>query len=247
MALLSTTLASLIARIRLRSDQRRSKFVTDAEIAELVNTSRAALRDIVLDAGLGITLVEGFGGTVTAGTNALVLSTGGAPDSSDDAYRVLAVDVEFGGTYRAIRSFTLDERNPAGAGAPSNVWDDPDRLRYLVTYSQDEGILRILFNAAAPTDRNVAVQYAPIAHDVDSSTPVNMASLNGWDEYVVADVCAMIVEAEEGDARPHLARKMEAAKRVRWAAANLDAAGVEGLRETVDWGSDTPLALELLE
>ncbi|MEQ9074098.1 MAG: hypothetical protein RLP09_09595 [Sandaracinaceae bacterium] len=236
MAALVRTLAQLTTRIRNRCDQANSTFVTDPEIAEMVNQSAAALWEAALDGANPTEFAVGsVSASTVAGTQEYTLAATGGPSSENDLYRVIGVDVLFLGRWRPLKKLANAERN-AFEGVTG--WTGPGDTFYRLQGRTFAGEAKVSFYPTPSGVHSFRVAYTPLATEVDGTNA--LVALNGWDEYVISDVCAMIAEKEESDAAGFLKRRDAALVRVLWAAANLDDEGIERIRETVNWGEPDP-------
>lgn len=246
MADIVVTRDQLRSRIRSRCDQAGSTFIGDTELDEMMNAAYAHLVDELYDVIDVEAFVSSVDDTTVAGTDVYTLSPNGGPSLEDnDLYRIAGVDVQFQGKWRSIGRWKFTSRNALN---DVSGWSGPgDTFYKLHGHNQADGETRIRFYPTPQGVHSFRVWYMPIAFTIDATTP--MLALNGWDEFVVCDVCAMILEKEESEAGPFTARRDRALRRVIWAAKMLDDSGTEGPRETVDWGdgdyfdADPPLGV----
>lgn len=236
MAALVRTVSSIADRIRRRCDQENSTFVSNSELYEEINASYAHLVDEVHDAADTEGLLTSADAVTTPGTD--VYSVNGVytdPDTTDqpDVYRVAGVDVEFDGRWRAIGRWRFTDRNEL---VEAQGWSGPGDTFYRIhNHDRVTGALQLRFFPTPQGAYNLRVWYLPIAPELASGH--NVVALNGWDDFIVNDVCAKVLEKGRLDQAPLLQRRERALRRVIWAAANLDDSGVEGIREVVDWGT----------
>ena len=240
MAALTRTLAELVTRIRNRCDQQSSAYVSDTEIGEMVNASYADLWDHILDAGGVELFTQIITESTTAGTQYYT------PDTTSGGvkrgYRILGVDVQFQGKWRAIRSLPYTERNRY---VDSAGWTGPGDTFYGLVGHDENGEMIVSFYPTPSAVHSYRIHILPVAFEIGAL--VDLVGLNGWEEYVIADVCAMLAEKEEGDPSRFLARRDRALQRIVWAARNLDDPGVERIREAVNWGEPEPYLHEPLD
>lgn len=237
MSTLSRTLAELTTRIRNRCDQANSDFISDTEIGEMVNASRARLVDEILEVAGPEALLDSFSSSTVAGTSVYAVTGTGGPSSSNDAYRIAGVDVQWSGRWYAIRPWAFSRRT---ALEGQTGWSGPGDTFYRVrALTQATGATSVEFFPTPAAVVSFRVWYLPIAHEASAS--VDVGGLNGWEEYIISDVCAMVLEKEESASAPFVARREEARARIRWAAANIDDSGTDRIRATVNWGGIDPL------
>lgn len=235
MASLVETLTTIRTKIRRRCDQENSTYVSDTEIAENINTSYAHLVDEIHDNADTEGLLSWYDGATVAGTDTYPVSgSWPAPEPpQNDVYRIAGVDIQFDGQYRRIDKWRFTRRD---AHVDASGWSGPGDTFYRIhRHLRATGATEIRFFPVPGGVHNFRVWYMPIAPEVDGTIPI--VSLNGWAEFVVADVCAMILEKGDDDESPFIRRRDRALQRVIWAAANLDDSGMEGIREDIDWGN----------
>lgn len=249
MSLLTRTITEIVTRIRNRCGQANSTFVGDTELGEFVNQSYAGLWDAILDAGHTETFLTSYDGTTVAGTDVYTISgiydPGGDGSPYADVYRVAGVDVQFQGDWREIQNLPFTKRNRL---VNASGWTGPgDTFYRLHNHLRPSGATQIRFFPTPAAVHNFRVWYLPSAIEVDSDNV--LVGLNGWEEYVISDVCAMVMEKAEKpqSAAAFIKRRDAALTRIMWAAANFDDSGTEGLRETVNWGEVDPHEHEPLD
>lgn len=212
------SVTAIIEEIRQRSDHENSDFVTDAELESWIGQSAADLHDLVIDhAG-----PEAFQASQTiptvAGTDVYSLS--------GDFYRLIGVDVQFGSRWEAIHPYMPHERNRFDG---FNGWTSPRDVRYALAGRLSSGVVQIQFIPTPQAVYQTRIWYVPLAYD--TVIPYSAVTFNGWDEYIISDVCAKVLEKKEGDARPFLARRDRAEKRIISAATRLDTGGLRTMRD----------------
>lgn len=225
MSVLIRTLANVRSRIRKRCDQENSTFVADADIDEMINQSYADLCDHVYDATGTKMFLASVDDVTIVGQDIYT------PDDNQ-IYRVAGVDVQFNGKWRELEKWPFTRRN---AFVDSVGWSGPHDTYYRIhNHETSTGQLALRFFPTPSAAFNFRLWYIPISPEVGT----NIVALNGWDEFIVCDVCAMILEKEEGEEGPFTRRRDRALNRIVWAATNLDDSGVdEGIREVIDWGT----------
>lgn len=228
MPIATRTLTQLIEEIRERSDHENSEFVDDTDLATWINQSATALYDAVIEAAGPDAYVTSDDITTVAGTNLYNLPF--------DLYRLLGVDVAFEtGVFQELRPYNFVERNMFRT---RSGWTSPRDTRYALHGHLNTGSFaaRIRFIPTPQVVRTVRIWYVPILPTItDAGTPQPLIVFNGWDEYVVADVCAKLLEKEESAAAPFITRRDEAFVRISKAAARLN---VHGPREMHDASID---------
>lgn len=235
MANLIEALATIRDRIRRRCDQENSTFVSDTEINEEINASYAHLFDEIHDAADTEGILNFVDLTTSAGTDIYTITDawdpGGEVAPQVEIYRVAGVDAQFNGKWRPLTKVAFPDRNDF---VDATGWTGPgDTFYRLHNHVRTSGALQIRLFPVPQGTHTVRVWYMPIAPN--ASTTLGVVALNGWDEFIVADVCAKILEKEESSSSRLIERRNLALRRVIWAAANLDDSGTEGMREVIDW------------
>lgn len=201
------TLAELRTEARQRADMETDDdFIADTELTRMINQSIREVYDLLL---------ESFGQefyyttatiSVVAGTSAYSLPTA--------FYQLLGVDVSLGSNeYMALRPFQFHDRNSTEAGLG---WGYPDGVKYRIMGSQ------IHFRPIPTAAETVLVHYVPYPTSL-SADGDTFDGINGWEELVVVDTAAKMLEKEESDAAPLYKRKAELMERIRGMASRRDA------------------------
>ena len=189
----------------------------------MINGSAAALWDTILD---------------YAGEDAFFLSTdtstvAGTADytiAATNIYRVRHVDVQFPHGWEQIKPVSFRQRN---AYQNQGGWTSGRDTAFILAGRGTDGRQQIRLLPTPQAVYTFRVLYIPIAYDVDGATP--LVSFSGWDEYVIADVCAKILEKEESVAKAFLDRRDQRLAQIIYAAQQLGPYQ-DGVREVVDWG-----------
>lgn len=243
MAALVRTVSSIADRIRRRCDQENSTFVSNTELYEEINASYAELVDEIHDAAAIAGLLSYADATTTPGTEEYAVNgvyTDPSATDQPDVYRIAGVDVRFDGSWRSIGRMEFTDRNRL---VDATGWSGPgDTFYAIVGHDRVSGVLNLRFFPIPQGAYDIRVWYLPIAPELAAGH--NVVALNGWDDFIVNDVCAKVLEKEEGAAGAFVQRRERALRRVIWAASNLDDSGVEGIREVVDWGTGHPMSEE---
>lgn len=220
------SISSIIAEIRERSDHVNSDFVTNTELEGWVNQSAADLHDLIVDyAGPEAVQVSAVL-TLTGGTDTVLLP--------DDYYRLVGVDAKFD-RWRPLRPFAPAarrrlEQRPGWTGPRDSYYRLVGRTNPALVPTGAAALLQ--FIPEAPRNIELTVWYIPLAFDAllppTGGDPLPgrpgplLTTWNGWDEYIICDVAAKILEKKEGDQRPFIARREAARARIISAASKLD-------------------------
>jgi hypothetical protein len=220
---MSTTLAELREKARNRADMKNSKFVSDLELNDYINSSIAELHDI---------LVEAYNSDYFVESTTFFLVPGQASyDLPDDFYVLKGVDVRINNQeFLSLRPFNFNERNRFNE---LGVWDlaGITNVRYRLVGDK----LRFM-----PTPSNAAearLWYVPIAAKlVNDSDTFN--ALNGYDEYVIVDAAIKMMQKEESDVTVLLAQKQALEKRIRERANIRDSGSTPSISDIYADGDD---------
>lgn len=186
------TLQNLIDRIRQRSNQETSGFVTDAEITTLVNVYKRELDDL---------LVRSYGEEYFA-TSTTFSATNGTKNYSLSAltsgtfYKMLGLDMADTSSptgYRDVKPYNFHDRNR------------PSVLSGQLVVSQANGDVRyhIIGNnltlSPAPTGTITMQLWWIQSQTAMSATTDSFDDINGWSEVIVLDASIAIKDKEESD------------------------------------------------
>lgn len=186
-----TTLAELNARIRQRADKVNSLFVTDAEITSMINASYAELYDLIIQSS------EDYFTTST--TLTVTSSDAGVASLPASFYKLRGLDYLIGGNYVTVYSYDWGERNL------QNLTAMPE---FTVRYRVMGSTLRLEpGDLAAGTYR---LWYIPAYTALSAAGDVlnTQITRQNWEEYLVVDVAAKILDKEESNSS-HLVQAKE--------------------------------------
>lgn len=178
------TLLQLRTQIRNRVNMEDSEFLTDSELNDMINASYSELYDI---------LVSRFEDYYTTTTTTTISSGNSSFAVPSDFYKLRGVDRAVGGStdYYDVPKFNFNERN----------WrnNQVTRLRHgqlNVNYRLIGNNVEILpLNQAAG---NYRLWYVPTYTALSSDTDT-IDGVNGFEEYIVVDVCIKALEKEESN------------------------------------------------
>lgn len=205
----STTLQNLIDRIRRRTNNEQSQFVTDAELTDEINSSLSELDDLLIAESADYKLKE-VEVTITDSTLAMF-------PLPDDFLKSRGVSRQFGG-----RWMTLDRYFYSGR----DIYEFP----YLVApygdisifYKIEDGYCRIIpTQNSAGTYRLGYIPDFTYLVDPSDSLPAYMDT-NSWCEYAVVDVCIKVLAKDNLDPGTFQQQKASLTQRIVNAAKNRD-------------------------
>jgi hypothetical protein len=160
-------------------------------------------------------LLEAFGQEYFYSTQSLATVNGTQSYSLPSTfYQMLGVDVDLGGgEYMSIRPYNFHERNAHMLGFG---WGYPDGVQYRIMGS------KIYFIPVPTAVENVLLHYIPYPTSL-SADGDTFDGINGWEEYVVVDCAAKMLEKEESNADHLYKRKAELQQRIQGMASRRDA------------------------
>jgi hypothetical protein len=238
-----STLAGLVTRVRRRSDHENSTFVSDAEVQQYVQESYFELYDLLVESLGPQHFYANLSFSTAAGTAAYALTDQlGDPGPFEtfalplDVYKILGVDVNVDGTLRPIRATTPYER--ARSGEDTGGWPHAARVRYFFG-TEVNTINQYRFIAFTPTPRGVhtvRIHYVPMPQPLEGDTETGgsrtFLHFAHWDEYIVLDAAAKVLEKEESDSS-YLLRRLEAMRqRIRDHANTMNTEDGGAIRDT---------------
>lgn len=205
------TLGQLIADARLYADQRTSNgsvaFITDVEVARLINLQIGELYDM---------LVAARGHEYYATDDTITLDGSASYDLPEDFYQLLSVEIEH----------ASDDVEPVSAlNSPRDVWSFASeswqpwtRKAYRIRGSQIDFF-------PTPGSGTVRLRYVPVFTDLTGGEgEAGFDGVNGWEKLVALGVASEMLEIEEQGAGAALqaafARQIE---RIEGLAADRDA------------------------
>lgn len=193
------TLSSIKTQARERADMVNSKFFSESELNNYVNQSVKELYDRLINAGEYYYL-QSANLSVVSGNDTYALPA--------DFYKLLGVDlvVDSQGNAVTLRPFQFEQRN---AYLFTPTWNivGLSYLRYMVQGDN------IKFVPQPNSPQQIRVWYAPLCSDLvnDSDT---FQGINGWEEYVIVDVCIKMLAKEESDPSVFAAQKAALIQRI---------------------------------
>ena len=205
-----TTLAEIREKVRERSDQQNSQFITDAELNGYINNSYAELYDI---------LVSSFEDYYTSIYPFVIASGSSDIAIPSDCYKIRGVDLSYDGTnWVNVAKFNFAERNRIGARTRINVGLLGVNYRlmgdklYFIPEDRAPGQYRLWY----------IPRYTPLVNDTDV-----LSDVLDFDEYIIVDAAIKCLIKEESDPSMLVMAKQALKQRIDSMAANRDAAQPE--------------------
>lgn len=201
----TVSVATLKERIRRRTDQENSGFISDAELLEYINSAYAEYY------GLITTLYEDYN---VASADMTTVSDANIYNLPSNFFKMLGVDYD-ADTDQVIEleRFQFVERNrfqrdgavdPSGRGIRYKLMGDT-----------------ITLVPAPPAGKKIRLWYIPSAPLLQTDTQL-IDGINGYEEMVICEVAMRIMNKQEQDAGPFVAAKNAVMARIQEEAPNRD-------------------------
>jgi len=233
------SLADLVTRVRRRSSHENSLFVSDAEVEEYVEQSLGALYDLVIESNGPAFWQDTSAPTKTVPGEFLYLP---GDDPPIDIYKIIAVEVLWDGKYRKVRPYTAADDMML---EDETGWTHHSGIRYRALYPKvpsgpivgsalgGAGYRHIRFIPTPQAEHTFRVRYIPVPADWSTNPTYSFTGLSGWDEWIVCDAAAKVLEKEESleQAQYLIARREAAADRIRWATSTMNEDGQGRVRD----------------
>lgn len=192
------TLGALKTKCRQQADMENSKFISDSELVTYINDSLASLYDMLIQAG-EFYFIQSYDFITIAGTTEYSMPS--------DFYKILGVDYRLGsGEARSMQRANWQDRNRY------NNFPFFNTTQYaFYKYMLNGNNIRLMPDTS--TNETIRVWYAPVLTELvlDADTT---DVINGFDDYVIADVCIKMLAKEESDIQPFLIMKQDAERRI---------------------------------
>ena len=203
---MSITLSELITRVRQRSDQVDSQFVSDTEITTYLNDSLGELYDLLVLSYENY-FVNTVTGVVSSGSDGYTLP--------EDFYKLVGIDEQNGNDWFSINQFNFLDRNYKNHN--NLFYNRLSTLEYRVFDN------KILFVPEASTNITIRLFYVPQMTKLEDSTDtVNNRIVESWVDYAVVDAAIKIMIKEESDPSALMTQKQALQSRIQSMAANRD-------------------------
>lgn len=215
------TLSNLRNTIRRRCDRENSNFVTDSELNDYINASYSELYDL---------LVGVYQDFYTTSTTAVVSSGNSSFSVPNDFYKLRAIDRQLSGDeYISLEKFNFSERN--------NKYSNTTNFNsnYNIKYRLVGNSIELLPNAEAPG--TYRIWYIPVYTTLSSDGDV-LDGVNGWEEYIINDVCIKMLDKEESDSSPFQRGKSQQLARIQEMAAMRDISAPDTITDIYDHVND---------
>jgi hypothetical protein len=207
----TTTLTNLLEDIRTQYEI-RSISLSDSVLTRWINNSIAELYDVIIEVRPDH-YISSANLTIISGTDSYSLPS--------TFYKMHGVDVlNDDGRYYAIQPFIWEDRNLYGDSS-----SDKRSARYRI---MGGNVVLAPKPTWAGTVRLNFIPYSPLLTTGASTWD----GFNGWEEYVIIDVCIKAALKEDSDARQFQSRKDELMRRIRSIAKTRDYSHGDKIRDT---------------
>ena len=196
------TLLQVRQQIRQRTETENSGFVTDAELNTYINSSAKELYDLMISA---------YGNDYFCSIDPFVITTVMNQTHYDlpaDFYKLLGVDLVLGANrIIKLRPFQFNERDKFQSGGYWSAVLGNDGPRYKLSAN------KIQFTPYPGGSNTVHLWYIPLPADVAVDTD-ELNTLNGWEEYVILDVCIKVMTKMDLDPSAYMAQLAKVTQRI---------------------------------
>lgn len=209
------TVQQMIDRIRQRTDQVASGFVTEAELINWINVGKRKHDSLLAKAfGTDYSATSGtFSATANTGTYSLSALTGGT------FYKLLGLDRQDSTSptgWRDVKPYNFHDRNTPSPFPGVSVANQSGELRYRVYGSN-------LLLRPVPVG-TVSMQIWWLKSDVAfTATTESFDDVNGSSEFIVLDAAVAVKDKEESDPSVLMADRQVEEQRILEMAPNRDA------------------------
>ena len=232
--MLTVLRSKILSDVRTRANLQNSQFVSDAEIARLIDLSAQGLYDLLILARGQEYFLTTFSSVTVAGQTVYPLPA--------DFYELLKVRLRIGGIWRTLRDFDRhDVDSLENAQTYGSRYDPMYRLNGLQAVGIVAGVDQVEIRPAPPTAWTMEIDYLPVLNTTPVSGDVAYPSVNGWEQMVIWDVTATLKDMGEEDPTFALSQKAAIEERIRELAGARDAGSPSRMVDTrrdIDGGGD---------
>ncbi len=189
---LTQTLLQLKTRVRQKTDQENSDFITDLELTDYINSAISEFHDIIISRFEDYFVID----------TDIVLSSGNKITLPIDFLKLRGLDEDLGGgDKRALKKYNFNERN---------ITLSPSDKKYRVVKNEIHLLPRVGVNGT------YTIWYIPTSTILSLDTDT-LDGFNGWEEYVVIDASIRVMQKEESDVSLLIAQKTNLLRRIQTA------------------------------
>lgn len=210
----TVSLTDLKTRCLEAADMVGSSFVGSAELEAAINLAVAELYDLCVAAYGPAYFASSFTVDTVAGQDYVPLA--GLLFGSD-FYQLLGIDAAIDGEPVTLHPFAFAARNRAGT--------DTGQPQLYRLHAQ-----KILLSPIPDAVYTLTVHYVPVAPTLSAGgATTTLDGINGWEQYVIASVAAVLLAKEESDPGVWLAIKADVRRRIESMSHNRDAGAPDGV------------------
>lgn len=192
--------STLIERAKQRCDMVNRNFVTSATWVDWASSAYKELYDLLLGA---------YGEDYYMSSTTLTVSSGNSVSLPATFYKMRGLDDSSG---CPLKPYNFNERNSQRRGL--NRFNT-SRVRYRIQGGS------IVFTPNDQALGSYTLWYVPLAASL-SSTSDTIDGINGWEDFIVHDMCINAAIKEETDPTPFQMKKAEIKERIEAMAVNRD-------------------------
>jgi len=202
----TVSVLSLKDRIRKRTDQENSSFISDDELLEYINSAYAEFY------GLLTTIYEDYN---ISTSDFLTVDGANMYNLPSNFFKLTGVDFDADtDNVQDVLKFQFNERN--NISQPFYYNNNTLNLRYRLLADS------IVFLPAPPAGHLVRLWYIPSAPNLTFDTQL-IDGINGYEEMIITEVAIKIMAKQEQDATPFLIQKKAVMTRITEEAPSRDA------------------------
>ena len=192
----SYSVATLKTRIRRRSNQEGSKFITDDELLEYIDSAACELYDILVT-NYADYFIDFANFNTVAGTNIYSLPA--------NFYKLRAMDQVYNGESENIDKFPFEDRNLFLKTTFRPPVDS--NLKYCIMGQT------VLLLPTPTLATSITLWYVPVMPKLTNDSQL-VAGFSGWEEVIISECCARIAIKAEEDPAPHFRAKEKVIERI---------------------------------
>lgn len=211
----TVTLLSLKTQVREAANMENSLFVSDAELGRYIDMSYAELYDL---------LAKTFENYYTLGPLTSIVTTGNTLSLPTDFYKLVGIDVKFGGSWYPIKPFEMAERGR---------WVNANKLAYvgMINIAYKLMANKIVFYPESSAAGEYRYWYIPMRTPLVADT-TSVDGVNGWHQYIIIDAAIKCLQKEESDISALMAEKQAMISRIESMAPARDAGAPKRIADT---------------
>lgn len=196
------SLLEIRTQIRQRLEMENSGFIKDSEFNSYINASMKELYDLMISA---------YGNDYFASVTPTVITTVAGQQFYDlpaDFYKMLGVDLVLGANRIVkLKPFQFNERDKYQMDGYWSAVVGNDGPRYKITAN------KIQFAPTSSGAYTIHLWYVPLPPELVNNTD-QANTLNGWEEYIILDVCIKAKNKLDLDPSAFIIQKKEIKERI---------------------------------